>query len=212
MDCRLHHGWKLLDADQEIPWQDQPLEYYKKFRIYFQEYNSSFHKQINRQDWGIAADGDHAEYDVPQCAPGTPTAECTHTITGTWMPVSASSKDVHLVKAHFHCHAPTCLRVEMWNNDTGKLLCRQEPVYGGRNGTWLDLPAYAEPGYIATPPCMWGSPEHGLEPPPLVSGVNIRVVAVTNNTYGHHGEMALPEISLVHGPLVESRGAGELFV
>ena len=26
------HGWHLLDADQELPWQDQPLVYYKKFR------------------------------------------------------------------------------------------------------------------------------------------------------------------------------------
>jgi len=206
-----HHGWKLLDADQEVPWQDQPLEYYKKFRIYFQEYNSSFHKQIMRADWGIGADGDHAEYDVPQCALGTPTAECTHTITGTWMPVPTSSKDVHLVKAHFHCHAPTCLKVEMWNNDTGKLLCRQEPVYGGQKGTWHDLPAYEEPGYIAVPPCMFGSLEHGLESPPLISGVNIRIVAVTNNTYGHHGEMALPEVSLVHGPLTQSPGS-ELLV
>lgn len=34
-----HHGWSLLDAEQEIPWQDTPLVYYKKFRIYFQEYN-----------------------------------------------------------------------------------------------------------------------------------------------------------------------------
>jgi hypothetical protein len=30
-----------------------------------------------------------------------------------------------------------------------------------------------------------------------MNGVTIRVVAVTNNTYGHHGEMALPEVSLV---------------
>jgi len=28
----------LLDADQEVPWQDQPLEYYFKWRFYFQEY------------------------------------------------------------------------------------------------------------------------------------------------------------------------------
>lgn len=193
-----HHGWILLDADQEVPWQDQPLEYYKKFRIYFQEYNASFHKQITRQDWGIAADGDHSEYDVIQCTPGTPTAECNHTITGTWMPVPPSEPDMHLVLAHHHCHAPTCLRMELWNNDTGKLLCRQEPVYGGTNK--IDLPDYDEPGYIAMPPCMWGSPEHGLEHPPLVSGVTIKVVHITNSTFGHHGEMALPEMSLVKGP------------
>ena len=25
-----HHGWYLLDAEQELPWPDQPLVYYKK--------------------------------------------------------------------------------------------------------------------------------------------------------------------------------------
>lgn len=194
-----HDGWKLLDADQEIPWADQPIEYYKKYRVYFQDYKPGFHMEIQRQDWGIACDGDHSEYDVPQCAPGTPTAECKHTISGAWIPIPASKKDVYLVAAHHHCHAPTCLRVELWNNDTGKILCAQEPVYGGTHK--IDLPAYDEPGYIATPPCLWGYPEHGLEAPPLVSGMKIRVVAITNSTYGHHGEMALPEIALVQGPL-----------
>eukprot|EP00657_Telonema_sp_P-1_P009715 TRINITY_DN3950_c0_g1_i1.p1 TRINITY_DN3950_c0_g1~~TRINITY_DN3950_c0_g1_i1.p1 ORF type:complete len:175 (+),score=21.04 TRINITY_DN3950_c0_g1_i1:137-661(+) len=168
---------------------------------YYQEYNASFHKQIERQDWGIAADGDHSEYDVPQCAAGTPTEECTHTITGTWIPVPASRPNMHLVASHHHCHAPTCLRVELWNNDTGELLCRQEPVFGGKSGSWQDGSKYSEPGYIATPPCLWGGAEDGLEAPPMVSGMTIRVVAVTNSTYGHHGEMALPEISLVQGPL-----------
>ena len=32
----------------------------------------------------------------------------------------------HLLAVHDHCHAPTCLKMEMWNNDTGKLLCRQQ--------------------------------------------------------------------------------------
>ena len=192
-----HHGWSLLDADQEIPWADQPLVLYKKYRIYFQEFNASFHKQIQRQDWGIAADGDHSEYDVPKCANGTPHTKCRYEISGAWMPVPSGGADTHLVLAHHHCHAPTCLRVELWNNDTGKMLCAQEPIYGGTGS--IDLPAYDEPGYIATPPCLWGSPADGLEPPPKMNGVTIRVVAITNNTFGHHGEMALPEISLVRG-------------
>ena len=37
--CR--HGWHLLDADQEVPWLDQPLIYYKKFRVYFQVRSSA---------------------------------------------------------------------------------------------------------------------------------------------------------------------------
>ena len=32
------------------------------------------------------------------------------------------------------------------------------------------------------------------------SDQTVRVVAVTNATYGHHGEMALPEVSLVRVP------------
>ena len=29
------------------------------------------------------------------------------------------------------CHAPTCLTMELWNNHTGELVCRQRPIYGG---------------------------------------------------------------------------------
>merc|ERR1712050_785221 len=97
--------------------------------------------------------------------------------------------------------APTCLRVETYNNDTGELLCLTEPVYGGTHGYVSDRAAYDEPGYIATPPCMWGSPNHGLAPPLKMNGMTIRVVATTNSTYGHHGEMALPQAMVAQGPL-----------
>jgi hypothetical protein len=191
-----HHKWVLLDTEQEQPWTDQPLVYYKKFRVYYQEYEPSKHLNLQRTDWGIAADGDHAEYDVVQCPEGTPADKCTMTITGTWKPVSTPK--THMVKAHFHCHAPTCIKVEMWNNDTGKLLCRETTLKGGTGK--IAEKKFDENGYIAVPPCLWGSPDDGLEPPPLMTGMTIKVVAVTNNTYGHHGEMALPEVSLVTLP------------
>ena len=35
-----------------------------------------------------------------------------------------------MAAAHFHCHAPTCLSVAMYNNATGELICREEPLYG----------------------------------------------------------------------------------
>lgn len=196
-----HHGWMLLDAEQDVPWESQPLVYYKKFRVYFQEYKPAEHVQIVRMDWGIGAGGNHDEYDVPQCAPGTPTAECTHVVTGTWAPISESQPEAHLVALHHHCHAPTCLLVETFNNDTGELLCRTAPVYGGTGGYVADKPEFDEAGYIATPPCMWGKPEDGLTPPPRMNGVTIRVVATTNSTYGHHGEMALPQAMIAWGPL-----------
>ena len=84
--------------------------------------------------------------------------------------------------------------MEIVNNQTGELLCRQEPVYGGTGR--LDLPKFDEPGYIAQPPCLWGDAD-GLEPMPRASGVPFTVRAITNSTYGHHGEMAFPEINLV---------------
>ena len=101
-----HHMWSLLDADQEIPWSDQPITYYLKWRLYFQEYDPSHHVQAFDITWSIAGDTGKTvvtstkwfivlprivldvaslvagEYDVPRCAPGTPTEQCTHEITG----------------------------------------------------------------------------------------------------------------------------------
>merc|ERR1711988_1150308 len=76
----------------------------------------------------------------------------------------------------------------------GELLCRQEPIYGGTGK--VDLPKFDETGYILQPPCLWGD-QPGLEPMPLASGLAFTVRAITNSTYGHHGEMAFPEIALV---------------
>jgi hypothetical protein len=191
------HMWSLLDADQEIPWQNQPLVYYQKYRWYFQEYKQGHHiVSMPRQCWGIAAAGGHAEYDVPKAPKGTPVEQAKYHIwgvvtpTGTWM----GSSDLHLAAIHFHCHAAACLAMEVWNNQTGELLCRQEPVYGGTGQ--IDLSKYDEAGYILQPPCLWGN-HTGLEPMPRVSGVPLLIKAITNSSYGHHGEMAFPEVTLV---------------
>ena len=37
---------------------------------------------------------------------------------------------VNLIYAGGHCHAPTCISMELYNADTGKLLCHHSPVYG----------------------------------------------------------------------------------
>ena len=114
------HGWSLLDADQEIPWQDQPLRYWQKYRFYFQEvsppaceqsrpfsltrrcvpqYKPDFHIITEpRQGWGIAAAGGHAEYDVPRCPDDTPVEDCKHEIWGVLTP---GGDDLHLAAIHF---------------------------------------------------------------------------------------------------------------
>lgn len=66
--------------------------------------------------------------------------ECQHEINGTVVP---GGSNTHFVAAHYHCHAPTCLSMEIWTNSTGELrcevgggctggelLCREEPYYG----------------------------------------------------------------------------------
>lgn len=188
-----HHMFSLLDADQEIPWVDQPLVYHQKFRFWVQPYNASYHTNLKRTTWGIASP---VEYDVPKCEEGMD--GCTkaeygwiHTIRGTY------GGGGHLVAAHFHCHAPTCLSMQMYRCDksvkvcnatTGDLICREDPVYGGTGK--IDNVTFDEPGYILQPPCLWGSAEFGLEPPIDTSGYTLHTVKTSNATYGHHGEMA----------------------
>ena len=159
-----HHLFSLLDKDQEIPWEDKPLQYQHKFRFWVQPYNASYHQNVNHVTWGIASP---VEYDVPKCGPEVKGCKQSadgnweHTIRGTW---SGNGK---LVAAHFHCHAPTCLSVQMYrcnktvavcNETTGELICREDPIYGLKGK--IDKAGFDEPGFIAVPPCLWGSPEY----------------------------------------------------
>jgi len=197
-----HHMWSLLDADQDIPWADQPLQYHLKFRFWVQDFKESdptkngapSHQNVKRTTWGIASP---VEYDVPKCGPSVP--GCTqqpdgnwvHTIQGTY---KGSGK---LVAAHFHCHAPTCLSMKMMDNETGEVICEERPIYGGTNHPELEK-KYDEPGYILQPPCLWGdNPELGLQPPIDVNGRTLYTIKTSNATYGHHGEMAWQQMYFV---------------
>jgi len=186
-----HHMWSLLDADQPIPWPDRPLEYTLKFRFWVEEYNTSYHTVLRRVTWGIASP---VEYDVPKCSEGV--MGCSRESDGSWIHTikGTFTGEGALSAAHFHCHAPTCLSMAMYrcskgtkvcDQTTGELLCMERPVYGNSSGD-----PFAEPGYIFQPPCLWGSEEFGLQPPPSVEGFVLGTVKTSNATYGHHGEMA----------------------
>jgi len=56
--------WSLLDADQDIPWVDQPLVYQQKWRFWVQPYNASYHTQLTRTTWGIGSPVTHASPSV----------------------------------------------------------------------------------------------------------------------------------------------------
>ena len=53
-------------------------------------------------------------------------------------------KGVKLITVHGHCHAPTCLRFEMYNADNGQLICRNEPIYG----KGIEKEKFDEKGFI----------------------------------------------------------------
>lgn len=195
-----HHMWSLLDADQEIPWADKPLEYHFKYRFWYQPYTATppSHKSITGgwgSNLGAGGGGLGAEFDVPKCEEGI--MGCSKGEDGTWVHtvvgIQKPSTSGDIAVAHFHCHAPTCLSMSIANNDTGEVLCQSFPTYGGDNTVQRhasDTSKYQEAGFVAVPPCLWGSPEYGLTPPPNLNGVTLRIVKTSNATYGHHGEMA----------------------
>jgi hypothetical protein len=196
--CRHEHY--LLDKDQEIPWQDQPLEYRLKFRFYFENYEAATssrppsHKNLDRIYWTTEAFA--GEYDVPQCTPNTPPSHCVHVITSRWQVkdfVNANEETaagVHLIYAGPHCHAPVCLSMELYNADTGQLLCHVEPL----RGSGSSAEKYDEDGYIAIPPCLWSEDPSGTEglPMPDLLQLNTTLMSIkrANSTFPHTGEMA----------------------
>jgi hypothetical protein len=98
------HMWSLLDRAQGQPWPNQPLEYYQKYRFYFQEYEPERHViALPRAVWAIGAF--IGEYDVPQCAAGTPVAECKHEI---WGVVKAGGDNLHIAAVRRPLRPATC--------------------------------------------------------------------------------------------------------
>ena len=197
-----HHGWILLDQDQN-PWENQTMEYHLKFRFWFQEYNPEEpkHENLVRIFWETEVWS--TEYDIPVKEPSVMPENALHEIQSHWKvgdmlhdcsPGKAfdctgsreNKTGINLIYAGGHCHAPSCYTMELWNADNGQLLCRHDPIYG--NGTEI----FNEDGYLALPPCLWGSKDEGLIEPIFLSfDTNLVSVKRNNNTYGHYGEMAL---------------------
>jgi len=201
-----HHMWSLLDADQEIPWADQPLVLHHKWRLWVQPYNESYHTPVT---YGFGTElllGSPYEYDVPDCKAAPTPAGCArdpefggntwiHTVRGNTLGLH------HFTALNFHCHAPTCLSMAVYacdkavaladcNATVGRLVCEEKPVYGGTGAAVLNGTRFDETGYIAIPQCTWGAAEFGLTPPPDLTGVPLHIIKKANATWPHTGEMA----------------------
>lgn len=200
-----HHMWSLLDADQEIPWADTPLVFHHKYRFYVQPFDPKYHTPLHFGGPDALLIGSPYEYDVPKCDGVSPTPPgCAFdNSTRTWIHTITGSKigSSHFSSLNFHCHAPTCLTMAVYacakgtvltdcNATTGKLICKQEPVYGGSGNAAIKGTRFDETGYIAIPDCFWGEEEQGLEPPIDLTGVPLHMVKTANATHGHYGEMS----------------------
>ena len=95
-----------------------------------------------------------------------------------------------LLYAGGHCHAPSCIDIRLFRNDSGtpQLLCRQASKYG--QGDFVH-DKWDEAGYITLPPCLWGDDE-GLDAAPwLPDNTPVFSIKRNRNTHlGHFGEMA----------------------
>jgi len=138
--------------------------------------------------WPVSTKGDMHLTPGSSCTgdcPDGPDCECIHTITYHW-----TMKDARMIYAGGHCHAPSCISIELWNNATGtpQLLCNQSSIYGKGN---VEADKFDEEGYVALPPCLWGE-EAGLNKPVWLNGTTpmISIKRNRNTRAGHFGEMA----------------------
>jgi hypothetical protein len=178
--CR--HGNILLDADQEVP-PHEDIVYYK-WRFYHREWRPSDTEVVSLV-WYLSHSKRSIEYDAVIAPPGTAPADTVHRVTSNF-----SMADV-LTRSH-QDPAKVKIGVKLYNADTGELVCHVLPAYG--NGT----AAMNEKSYMYLPPCMWGSVEEGLRPPPVFPvDTNFSAVKTVNNTYYHYGGESQGAISLL---------------
>ena len=180
-----HHKNILLDKDQVQP--EHNMTYQLKFRFWYQDYEN--HKSLIRLYFQTEAYS--GEYDIPKCQEND---ECIHVITARWQAKDMVSNNDRFLKndtlrlayAGPHCHAPTCISMELINEDTGETLCKVDGTFGKGNIS----KKFDEKDYIKINPCLWGYEDGLLEPPILYYNTNLSSIKRANNTNAHYGEMA----------------------
>jgi len=187
------------DKAQEPMIVNQTDVYFLKWRYYFQEYvppqppsTPASHKHLHHWVFLIDSSVNDYEEDNVESLYGTDSiGKITAHLTGRDLgledvPSSYSKIIPHVMTPH--CHAPSCIREELWNADTNQILCNVSVMYGGGYG--LSGQIFNEANYVAIPPCIFGD-QAGLQTPWEISPTtNIYAVKYFNNTYRHLGQMA----------------------
>lgn len=202
------HGVFLIDTDKECSdpecSKEPEDEIFMKYTFYYEDATpETRHMEPSAccDVTGTTQGFENIEYDVPQCAAGTPPEKCLHVVetvqpVGYYQNHPKAPKDNHkaddlvdLVFASPHLHVAG-LSLELIDNVTNKTLCfvyaskdnAHGVMYG--NGTQPGN----ENGYMTgLLPCMWG----GENAPRFQRNHPLRTRAVYNSSRGHTGVMSL---------------------
>lgn len=208
----------LLDADQP---DYAPTTYYHKLRIYYEDHADGMIRAsptANAFRLHYEIEFGPNEYNIPQCAAGTPPARCVHELSATFhardlfgglsfptdarrlnctyyedvwcgqiADVEAAGGRFVLLNMAFHQHSPALLEGLLLNERTGDVICRATPVHGTVVGEPLNELGYG----VAIPPCVWGSAEEGLPPPPVLDlATPLKMIGRYNSSLPHYGVMS----------------------
>jgi hypothetical protein len=194
------HKYFLTDRDQDdqIP-MDKVDKYFLKWRYYFQEYvpatgtKAASHKHLHH--WVFLIDANVNDYEEDNANYGEKSiGRITANLTVATMGIEdtpANYKTLSPLVMTPHCHAPSCIREELWNTDTNPptIICNVTVNYGDKsNGKTSGI--FNEENYVAIPPCIWGKQDGLMEPLKLKPETNIMAVKYFNNTFRHYGQMA----------------------
>eukprot|EP00929_Paragymnodinium_shiwhaense_P025556 TRINITY_DN15429_c0_g1_i1.p1 TRINITY_DN15429_c0_g1~~TRINITY_DN15429_c0_g1_i1.p1 ORF type:complete len:781 (+),score=127.63 TRINITY_DN15429_c0_g1_i1:66-2408(+) len=191
------HTWFLTDQDQDHLIPPAVDVYFLKWRYYFQEFvpatpnTRASHRHLHH--WVFLIDMNINDYEEDNAHYG-------HKSIGK-ITAHLQAKDMGLedVPPSFtyitplvmspHMHAPSGMREEIWNADTGEIMCNVTAQYGHeRHGGLGDV--FNEANYIAISPCIFGH-QPGLQKPfSFTPATNITAIKYFNNTYRHLGQMA----------------------
>jgi len=197
------HTFFLTDLAQDSLIPNKTDTYFLKWRYYFQEYEPAVpatpatpvtpasHGHLHH--WVFLIDQQVNDYEEDNAHYGTASiGKITAHVTGATMGLEDVPKTYNKIIPYVmtpHCHAPSCIREELWNADTGEIICNVSAVYGGpQHGGMLD--AFNELNYVSIPPCIYGA-QPGLQTPfAITAKTNITAIKYFNNTYRHLGQMA----------------------
>lgn len=190
------HTWFLTDAEDDARIPPQVDRYFLKWRYYFQEYTPAqagappSHRHLHH--WVFLIDDAVNDYEEAETGSPTSMGKLSANLTAKQIGLEdtpANFTNVTLLVMTPHCHAPSCIREELWNADTGQILCNVSAVYGRPQYGPLTA-VFNEEDYIAIPPCIFGQ-QAGLQFPwTLRPDTKLVAHKYFNNSYRHLGQMA----------------------